>query len=193
MTTHRALRNTHLLLGLFCCLWLLMYGVSSLQMAHNRWFVLRPEVTIAHLPLPPGADGARAVARELMDAHIVRGEVTQVRTVDTTLAFTVVRPGTVYQVEYAPATGGTIVRESRAGFMGMLNRLHHVGGVAHGYWLINAWGVFTGIVSASLVGIGLTGIYWWFQMHRERKIGGVLLAVSLTWSVTLMIALRSLR
>jgi hypothetical protein len=91
------------------------------------------------------------------------------------------------------ATGDATVRENRAGFMGMLNRLHHVGGVKHGFWLTNLWGAFTGMVSLALFGIGLTGIYLWFKMHRERKIGAVLLAASLGYSVTLMVLLRGVR
>ena len=44
---YRYLRNTHLFLGLFCCLFVLMYGVSSVQMSHNTWFPSRPSVTTA--------------------------------------------------------------------------------------------------------------------------------------------------
>ena len=57
------------------------------------------------------------------------------------MSFNLTRPGTVYQVAYAPATGDTRVRDNHAGFMGMLNRLRHVNGLWHDYWLVNVWGV----------------------------------------------------
>src|SRR5947207_6482906 len=134
---YRFLRNSHLFLGVFSCLFLLMYGISSVQMSHNSWFQSRPAVTTTQYSLSPNAADARAVARELMDAHKLRGEVTQVRATPGSLAFSITRPGTVYQVEYATATGAARVRDNRAGFIGMLNRLHHVNGMRHDYWLIN--------------------------------------------------------
>jgi hypothetical protein len=72
---YRYLRNSHLFLGLFSCLFLLMYGVSSVQMSHSSWFNLRPTVTTTELTLAPNASDARAVARELMDGHGLRGEI----------------------------------------------------------------------------------------------------------------------
>src|SRR5436190_273225 len=128
---YRFLRNSHLFLGLFSCFFLLMYGVSSVQMSHNGWFQSRPDVTTAEYTLSPNASDARAVARELMDTHNLRGEVGQIRATARSLAFSISRPGTVYQVEYATATGAARVRDNHAGFIGMLNRLHHVNGVGH--------------------------------------------------------------
>lgn len=187
---YRLLRNTHLLLGLSCCLFLLMYGVSSVQMSHNTWFNLRPAVSTTEYTLAPGITDARAIANELISAHGLRGEVTQVRPGPTALSLTITRPGTVYQVEYTPAAGVAKVRDNHAGFMGMLNRLHHVNGVRHDYWLINIWGALVGIVSLALLTLGGTGIYLWFKIHRERIIGSILLAGGLGYGMTLLILLR---
>ena len=188
---YRFLRNSHLFLGLFSCLFLLMYGVSSVQMSHNSWFRSRPDVTTAEYALSPNAADARAVARELMDAHKLRGEVTQVRATAGGLAISITRPGTVYQVEYATATGAARVRDNRAGVIGMLNRLHHVNGIRHDYWLINVWGAFVGIVSLFLFALGGTGIYLWFKIHQERVIGGILLIAGLGYGLTLLILVRT--
>jgi len=187
---YRYLRNTHLYLGLSCCLFVLMYGVSSVQMSHNSWFNLRPAVTTSTYTLAPQASDARAIARELMDGHGLRGEVTQVRPVPAGLAFSMTRPGTVYQVDYAAATGQTRVRDNHAGFMGMMNRIHHVAGVRHDYWLINAWGAFVGFVSLALMVLGATGIYLWFKLYNERVFGGILLAIGLVYGVSLLVMLR---
>jgi len=188
---YRTLRNTHLFLGLFCCLYLLMYGVSSIQMAHSQWFSARPAVTIIHAALPPQTTDARRVARSLMDRYGMRGEVAQVRAASAQLSFNIVRPGTVYQIDYSPGSGDTRIRENHAGFIGMLNRIHHAKGFWHDYWVLNAWGAFVAVVSAALIVIAATGIYLWFKLHQERVIGAILLAVSLGYSLTLMILART--
>jgi hypothetical protein len=192
---YRYLRNTHLFLGLFCCLYLLMYGVSAVQMAHNTWFTSRPAVTETHVALPPHATDARPIARQLMDRYGLRGEAGSARAFRLEgaahLSFNIVRPGTVYQIDYAPATGDTRIRDNHAGFIGMLNRIHHAGGLWHDYWLLNAWGAMVATVSAALIVLGGTGIYLWFKLHQERVVGAILLAVSLGYSLTLMVLARN--
>jgi len=187
---YRLLRDTHLLLGLFCCLFLLMYGVSSVQMAHNRWFNNRPTVTETNVTLPSQIADARVVGRQLMEQFGLRGEVGQARVSPAQIVFTMVRPGTVYQVEYNAGTGATRIRDNHANFIGMLNRIHHANGLWHEYWLQNAWGALVGIVSSALILIGLSGIYLWFKLHKERVTGIILLVVSLGYSMTLMILNR---
>jgi hypothetical protein len=183
---YRWLRNTHLLLGLFSFAFLMMYGLSAVQMANSSWFNLKPTTTERQLALAPNL-GARAAARELMQAHGLRGELTQVRNGE----FRIVRPGTVYEVAYAPQTGHTRVRTHTAGFWGMLNRIHHIAGLWHTYPLINVWGALVVVVSLMLITIALTGIYLWFKLHHERRVGSVLLALSLGFGLTLVVLLRT--
>ena len=42
-----------------------------------------------------------------------------------------------------------------------------------------------------LVILALTGIYLWFKIHTERVIGSILLAVSLGFSLTLIMLIRT--
>ena len=184
---YKWLRNTHLFLGLFAFLFLLMYGVSSVQMAHNKWFNNKPKVTESEIALPPGLGDARAIARQLMDGHGLKGELGQVRNT----SFRITRPGTVYEVAYSPETGTAKVKTNVANFMGMLNRLHHIGGVWHDYTLVNVWAVLVAIVSIALIVLSLTGIYLWFKIHNERVIGAVLLTLSLGYSLTLIVLIRT--
>ena len=186
---YRWILNTHLLLGLFCCVFLLMYGVSAVQMSHSRWFSLQPHVSEQQVNLGPGVD-ARAAARELMDRHGVRGELAQTRKTATGWDFRIIRPGTVYDAVYDASNGNSRVRTSTAGFMGMLNRIHHIAGLWHDYGLINVWGAVVGVVSAMLLVVGLTGVYLWFKIHTERVTGAVLLAGALGYSLTLIVLIR---
>jgi len=185
------LRNTHLWLGLVSVLFLAVYGISSVQMAHNTWFSSRPAVSEGTVFLEPRIESARVAARELMDRYRLRGELAAVRPGSDRLAFRIVRPGTVCEVEYAVASGEARIRTSRASFLGMLNRIHHLGGLWHDYALLNVWGVAVGLVSAALIALGATGIYLWFKIHSERVIGTTLLVLSLGYSLTLIVLLRT--
>ncbi len=189
---YRWMRNTHLFLGLFTFLFLMVYAVSSVQMAHNQWFSMKPAVSENRFSIPgESGSSARAVARRLMDQQHLRGELAQVRQTGAGFSFRIIRPGTVCEVDYSRAAGEAKVRTSVTGFMGMLNRIHHVGGLWHDYPLLNIWGTFVAVVSAGLILLALTGIYLWFMFHNERVIGAVLLAVSLAYSLTLVVLIRT--
>jgi len=187
---YRYLRNTHLFVGLFSCLYLLMYGLSSVQMAHPAWFSTRPSVTETHAALAPGLSDGRRAARELMDRYGLRGESGAARLTNGQMSFNIVRPGTVYQIDYSPATGNVRIRDVHAGFFGMLNRLHHAAGLWHDYWLLDAWGALVAVVSVALIVLGATGVYLWFKLRPERMAGAILLVISLGYSLTLMVLLR---
>jgi hypothetical protein len=186
---YKFLRNSHLILGAFSFLFVLMYGVSSVQMAHNTWFNNKPLVNESSEKIAPMMD-ARKAARVLMDKYSWRGELGQVTTRRDDLVFRVIRPGVVYEVTYAPVSGDTKIKTNVANWMGMLNRIHHIGGFWHEYSLINVWSVFVALISVSLILIALSGIYLWFKIHKERLIGGVLLAGGLIYGLGLMILLR---
>lgn len=187
---HSLIRNTHLMLGLFSVLFLMMYGLSAFQMAHGFLFDLRPAVTTSTIGISPGRQ-PREAAQELMNGHQLRGELRDIRTHPDGWNFRVVRPGTVYEVTYHAATGATDVKTSTAGFWGMLNRIHHVGGLWHGYSLINIWGAFTGIISLCLLLIGATGVYLWFKMYNERRIGAILLGGAVAFGLVMVTLIRT--
>jgi hypothetical protein len=153
---YKSIRNLHLYLGAFSCLFLLMYGISAAQMAHPKWFKLKPRVASDELTLPSGQD-LRPVAQMLMDRHSLRGELTDPKRTSSGWNFRLVRPGTEYEISYNQATGQTRVRTSTANFMGMLNRIHHVGGLWHDFLLTDIWGVFVGMISLALLALGVTG------------------------------------
>lgn len=189
---HRWLRNTHLVVGLFCFLFVLMYGVSSVELAHRSWFHSEPRITKLQIPISPeSAVTARAVARELMDRHGFAGEIREGQPWPEGYRFSIARPGLGHAVRYSRATGVAEIDKRDFGFIGKLVRIHETASLNHNDWVANAWGAFTGIVSAGLILMALTGIYLWFKIHAERAIGAALLIVSLGYSLTVMILLRA--
>lgn len=189
---YRWFRNTHLIVGLLAFPFVLMYGISAIQMSHGDWFSMQPKVTatVVTVAPPPGNDG-RTLARELMDRYHIRGELQQVNATDTGYKLQIARPGTVYQIDYSSETHQAKIRASVAGFMGMMNRIHHLAGIHRSSALVNIWGGWVIAVSIGLMILGLTGIYMWFTFYKERRIGIILLAISLGYSLTLIFLIRT--
>lgn len=183
------LRTIHLCTGLFSLAFLLMYGISAIQMAHSAWLPAKPVTTSATLSLTPGQNDARMLIRELAEHYQIRGELVSAKAVGSTLRFRIARPGTIYDVEYA-VTGQASLRTSTAGFIGMLNRLHHVEGLYHDYAIVNVWAGFAAAISLALFLLGATGLYLWFKNQRLRRIGAGLLTIGVAIAVTLLVSMR---
>jgi hypothetical protein len=189
---YRWLRNTHLFFGLFCCLSLLVYGVSSVKMSHRSWFDTAPAVSETHIAVAPDAAAdARSLARELMDRHDLRGEVAGGRATPAGFTFRIRRAGTNYEVNYNKQSGDAMIVTRKSNLMGTMVGIHESGGLWHESLLANLWGALVGIVSVGLIVLAASGIYLWFKIHNERLIGFILLCASLGYSLTVMILLRS--
>jgi len=181
----------HLLLGVGSAAFLLLYGLSAVQMAHNSWFRMKPGVREQQAALTPLILDARQLARTLMDRDLVRGDIQQTAATSSGLTLRVVRPGTVSDVAYDAATGIAVVKTSTAGFIGMLNRLHHSAGLYHSYALLNVWGWAVAGVSGLLIALGVTGLWMWWLRRQERTVGLILLAANAGFSITVLILIRS--
>ena len=180
---YRLLRNTHLILGMSGVLFVLLYAVSAVQMAHR--IPLTPEISEQDLVLPAGL-AARPLVRTLGYA----GEIGNTQMTPKGFRVTVNRPGTAYAITYDRATGQTHVRRDTRSFIAMLNRLHHQNGLHHEDGRLNAWGWVLALVSILLLMLGATGVYMWFKLHKERAVGTVLLGFNLIVSLGLLMALR---
>jgi hypothetical protein len=188
---YKVIRNIHLLLASFSLPFLIMYGVSAVQMSHSTWFEMKPSVVERQLSLPAGDMGARSVAREIMNRQPdMKGELSNVQSNETGLTLRIVVPGTVHEVRYDRTSGVARIKTSVAGVMGMLNRLHHWAGFWHEPLSMRAWAAFVAIVSVGLLLLGASGIYMWFTRRPERRIGLALLATNLVFAVTLLTLMR---
>ena len=133
----------------------------------------------------------RAVARALMENHGLWGDLSQTGQEQDAVRVRVNRPGTVIEAWYHPGTGETRLKINRAPFAGMLVALHHARGWTHESISMNLWGALVGLVSIGLMVLGGTGVYLWFKIYKERAVGGVILALSLGFSLTLIVLIRS--
>jgi len=186
-------RTVHLLLGLGFVLFLLTYGMSAVQMAHPGWFDISPKVTEASFAVAPADGSSPATLADYLRAERgLRGSLRNVQQSEAGFTFQVVRPGTVHDVSFTRSGREVQLRTNVVGVMGMLNRIHHVGGVESDYPLLNVWGLFVALTSTALLLSGLTGVYMWFVSHRKRRTGGaLLLGFSLTVSLLLVVLIRT--
>lgn len=185
---YKLTRNIHLLLGLSAALVILVYAVSAVQMAHQ--YTIKPQISNQDLALPAGLQ-ARTLAQVLMDQHGYRGDLGEVKSAGGRLSFTISRPGTSYAVSYEPSTGSTHVQRRELPFMGLLNRMHHLNGFGHTSMALNAWAWSLAWVSVTLLALGVTGVYMWFRLYKERLIGSILLGFNVAVSIALLVLLRS--
>ena len=185
------MRTVHLLCGAFALPGLLMYGVSSVQMAHNSWFVMKPAVSSSELAMAPGSTDGRVIARQAMAATGVHGDINSVDPSPAGFVIRIAIPGTVHEIRYDRMTGVARIRTSRAGLMGMLNRLHHADGLWHDDRGLNLWGILVGVVSLATLTLGVTGIWMWWLRRQERTWGLVLIAANLAFSIGVLLGLRA--
>jgi len=188
---YKIVRNIHLLLASFSLPFLLMYGLSAVQMSHSTWFRMKPVVNERELSIAADQTDGRTVAREIMERDAsIKGEISNIQSNDTGVVLRIVVPGTVHEVRYERASGVARVKTTVAGVMGMLNRLHHWAGFWHEPVSMKVWGFAVAIASAALVLLGASGIYMWFTRRSERRIGIALLGINLVFAITVLTLLR---
>ncbi len=188
---YSTLRTIHLLSGAFALPALLMYALSAVQMAHNKWFAMQPAVHEVEAPTKPGYVDGRLMAREVMARCGIAGEINAISATQAGFMARIVVPGTVHEIRYDRATGLAKVRTSVAGFMGMLNRLHHAAGLWPEYVPLKVWGVLIGVVSLATLLLGATGIWMWWLRRTERKLGLALITANLAFSLTVLWMMRA--
>jgi len=188
---YRWIRNLHLILGVFASLPLILYAVSAVQMAHDRWLPFTSVKSQRSFEMPASAfSDPAALRKQLVESYGITGELQDSEVTPDRIRLSLFRPGIIHEVSYARQTGETVVKMRVNGVVGVMNRLHHLAGVTHEDRAFNAWGWLLGVVSIALLAIGVSGIYLWFKLHSERLIGIVLLTVSLGFSLTLIVLLR---
>ncbi len=190
-TKYATLRTIHLLCGAFALPALVMYGVSAVQMAHNRWFAMKPRIREVEEAMRPGYADGRLLARDVISRRGLAGEINAIASTPEGFTARIVVPGTVHEIHYDRATGRTRIRTSVAGVMGMLNRLHHAAGMWPEYVPLRVWGVLVGLVSLAILVLGATGIWMWWLRRAERRVGMILIAANLAFSLAVLCLMRA--
>jgi len=184
---YRLLRNTHLLLGLFLSFYVLMFGLSSMQMSHRNWIGNQWQETTLTVPVDPkNAATPRALALQLMESHGMRGGLGDVKESQEEMHFVIGRMGTMNEVRFKRGAARAQVTKKVAPFIGMMVAMHRMFGLDKPYRLHVFWGVLMFLTSVGLLVLGATGIYLWFKIYKERLIGSILLFGGLAFGLTMV-------
>jgi hypothetical protein len=196
-------RDLHLYLGLFLSPMLLIFALSTLLLNHPS----RPASGAASPPadrrtgLPveiTGEAGSLDQARQILARLKVTGEIDYVRHLarEQRLVIPVMKPGESIRVEVDLRNHTATIEHRNTGLGAALIYLHKMPGPHNakyrGSWVYMAWWKMLADVTVwGLLFLTVSGLYLWWLLKAERRIGWVLLAAGMV-SLALLVAALSL-
>lgn len=200
---HRWSRDLHLYAGLFLSPLVLVFALSTIILNH-------PGIRGGQPGSRPGTrsetfrvrapDGVITMeqAREILRQVRVTGEIDYLRhsAGETRLTIPVIKPGEFARVEVDLRSGTATVDRRPQGLSGALIYLHKMPGPHNarfrGNWLYTVWWSATadGFVGAVLF-LTLSGLYLWWKVNSDRRLGWALLCTGAGSIVLLATALSS--
>jgi hypothetical protein len=180
----RTLLQLHLYFGLSCAVYLIIFGLSSLNMNHHFGW-MQPVNSEKHWEAGvtvPEIDDNGQLAQALRDSLGLMGWAPpwRFRMQPDTIRFAVVHLGKEYKISVVKDDGKVDVTEVTKGFWPTLNSLHFLGeSIPRGPWLLNSWQYYQDMTVLFIMFSIVSGVYLWAKRPTERKIG-----LSLLFGVT---------
>ncbi len=190
---YRWLRDLHLYFGLFVSPFILLFAASVFYLNHGKLIAPTdvPAETYRDLQIPGGFDrlkGPEAIerAKTILPQTRVAGEIGFLRYVPKSrhLIFPVTRAGSEATVDVdLDARTATVTRRSM-NLWESIAYLHKMPGphnvAIRGNWIgTQLWRVFADATIYLLLFISLSGMYLWWAMKAERRIGFALLTTGM--------------
>ena len=183
-------RDLHLYLGLFISPFILLFAASVFFLNHAKVAVDRAtsEEIVEGVDVPDVGDGPQtmervAVARAILDRLRVTGEIgfVQFQRKERRLVIPVSKPGLETKVTADLDTRTASIARRTTGFWEALAYLHKMPGphnaAIRGNWIgTRAWQWFADGTIYLILFITVSGLYLWFSLRAERRIGVMLLA-----------------
>lgn len=187
-TVYRWTRDLHLYLGLFVSPFVVAFSASVFFLNHAKvdTSATTSISTFSDVSIPSGIERARgreAVdrAREIVEQVGVTGEIGSVRYVrkDQHVVIPVSRPGTEIVVDVDVVRRAATVSR-RATFLESLAYLHkspgpHNADLRGNWFWTRAWRQLADGTAYLVLFISATGLYLWFAIKAERRVGFALL------------------
>jgi hypothetical protein len=187
---YRWLRDLHLYFGLFVSPFVLLFAASVFYLNHGKLIAgdAPPVETYRDLSLPDGFDrlkGREAVDRAtaILPQVRVSGEIGYLRYVakDRPLIFPVSKAGAEATIDVDIDARTATVKRRSMNFWESLSYLHKMPGphnvAIRGNWIgTGIWRLLADATIYLLLFISLSGVYLWWALKAERRIGAALLA-----------------
>jgi hypothetical protein len=188
---YRLTRDLHLYFGLFISPFLLVFSISVFFFVHSWTSKLAPDTARTRVvsSLDMSTDLARLSGRPLVDAlkpllesMNVPGEIgfVQRKVKEGTLVIPVSIPGREARVSIDLASREAIIVTRETGLADALMTLHKSPG-GHGpdirmnWFVMKVWRWFADATVYLTLFISVSGIYLWYMLRTERRIGFILL------------------
>ncbi len=188
---YRLIRDLHLYLGLFSSPFVLVFAISVFFLVHTWLPKLTPEVShtrvVSVLPFPgdlltlsgrPLIDALRP-ALEKVDVH---GEVGFVRYLvkEEKLIIPVTVPGREMIVTINLTNREATIVTREAGLAAAMATLHrspgeHAPAIRMNWFYMQAWRWLADTTAYLILFISVSGVYLWYVLRAERRVGFVLL------------------
>jgi hypothetical protein len=183
------LRDLHLYFGLFISPFILLFAVSVFYLNHGKLIVDAELVreTYVNLEIPDGFDRVKGIeaisrAKSILPQVGVEGEIGFLRYAvkDRRLMFPVSKAGVEATVDVDLSSRSATVAKRRMSIWESLAYLHKMPGphnvAIRGNWIgIQVWRGLADTTIYLLLFISISGIYLWWAIKAERKIGFTLL------------------
>ncbi len=194
-------RDLHLYLGLFVCPFILLFAVSTILLNHPRLPV--PAAASASAPVKKaipievaGEVGSLEQARNILRQLNLTGEIDYVRhqAREQRLLIPVLKPGETTRIEVDLRARTATVERSTQGLAAALIYLHKMPGPHNvqlrGNWFyMRCWAVLADGVVYGVLFLTVSGLYLWWMLKAERKVGWALLAAGVVSAVALVAAI----
>ena len=188
---YRVIRTIHLYSGLIVGTYIIMYAFTGFVMLHPDWFPGGEEETTRQLvsSIAKNLSGElgqrerRTLSYRLARELDLRGRPEEPkREQDATWTFSYRRPGTREMLRVTPGSENVELTLREGGFAPTMRNLHHLHGYEGGLRFF-LWGFFLDAVSAAMIFFSLSGIYLWYVLKRERRLGWIVLGSSTAYVV----------
>jgi hypothetical protein len=192
-------RLLHLYFGLFISPFILIFSVSVFVLNHTNYFnTLRPgrdlepiQARLSNFQLL-GSDSLTATS--ILQQLGIAGEIDWINKTDSTFSFPVHRPGLSQWISVNTKTGIVLMTRRDEGIFKGMTYLHTMPGQHNAKMrgnsvLMKAWRVATDVFVYFVLFASATGVFLWYFLRPERRLGIYSLGFGFVFLIVLLILL----
>jgi hypothetical protein len=197
---YRSVRTIHLYFGLFISPFVLIFSISALVLNHtdfiNRSNPIKnlPDIKTRIDKIPYDTTDLQT-AKGIIKKLGIKGEIDYVSQNDNQISFPVILPGLTTKIKINKQTKEVLITRKEEGSLRATNFLHKMPG-PHNVKLrgnslfMQNWKIIADLVVYILLFLSASGIFLWYFLKAERKLGWVAIilgAVSFTGLLLLLL------
>lgn len=189
----KTLIQIHLYLGLASAFYLIIFGISSINLNHRFSWMAQQNTQKsweAQVKYPSKFTDKQLVAEAIRDSLGLMGWAPywDHQMQDEVFKFKVVHYGKEYAITAHKETALVEVIEYSKGFWWTFNSLHFLGeSIPAANWLVNSWQYYQLLTVIIVMFSVISGVYFWSKRKHERRIGLILISAFSGFSIFLIL------